>query len=210
VTLFLTTKDGRRLQAEPYPFKAVPPPPPGLLATIFLTLQNPAVLISVFVIILCVIGLVIYWNRPAKKEALLSPLPRPPIDHTMIAPAPGAATPQPRQPPPSPQPKPQPPRLRIEVLETPNSAPEMKKLISSFPCVIGRDGCDFNVPDQHMSRRHAEISLQGNKFFISDLESRNGTFIGETRLPPRTPTPLNSSTVVWLGRRTRLKLDPQV
>jgi pSer/pThr/pTyr-binding forkhead associated (FHA) protein len=60
-----------------------------------------------------------------------------------------------------------------------------------------------------MSRQHAEISLRGNKFFISDLESRNGTFIGETRLPPRTPTPLNSSTVVWLGRRTRLKLDPQ-
>ncbi|HXV99734.1 MAG TPA: VWA domain-containing protein, partial [Anaerolineae bacterium] len=133
VTLFLTTKDGRRLQAEPYPFKAVPPPPPGLLATIFLTLQNPPVLISVFVIILCVIGLVIYWNRPAKKEALLSPLPRPPIDHTMISsPAPSVATPQTRQPVPAPQPKPQPPRLRIEVLETPNSAPEMKKLISRF------------------------------------------------------------------------------
>jgi pSer/pThr/pTyr-binding forkhead associated (FHA) protein len=96
------------------------------------------------------------------------------------------------------------------VLESASTPPEMKKVITKFPCLIGRDGCDFNLPtDQHISRQHVEISVRGDRFFISDLESRNGTFIGETRLSPRTPTPLNGATIVRLGRRTRLKLEPQ-
>lgn len=215
LTLNLTDKDGRRLQAEPYTFKAVPPPPPGLIASIWLALQTPPVFISVFVIILCVVALVIYWNRPARKEALPPPMPRPPVDHTIIS-SPGAgaeiarrrqaqaAQPQPRPAPPPPA------RLRLEVLETSKPPAEKVKIITRFPCVIGRSGCDFNFPgDQHISRRHAEITRQGSMFFITDLDSRNGTFIGETMLPPRTPTPLNGSTVVRLGRRTQIKIDPQ-
>ncbi|MCL4297862.1 MAG: FHA domain-containing protein [Anaerolineae bacterium] len=211
MNLTLIPKEGPAIKpAQPYEFKAIPPPPPSLLVRVGRVLQNPAILISIFVIVLCTIGLVIYLNRPAKKEALLSPMPRPPIDHTMIS-GPSAAAPQskPQQPPPRPT-QPQPPRLHLEILETPGAPPEKKKVITTFPFVIGRDGSNFNIPgDQTLSRQHVEISVRDNKFFITDLESRNGTYIGQTRLPPRTPTPLGNTSVVRLGHRTQLKLDLQ-
>jgi pSer/pThr/pTyr-binding forkhead associated (FHA) protein len=101
------------------------------------------------------------------------------------------------------------PRLRLKVLQSPTSSAEKEKLITTFPFVIGRDGCDFNIPDQRISRRHAEITVRDGKFFVTDLESRNGTFIGTTKLPPHTPTPLNGSTVVRLGQQTQIELEPQ-
>ncbi|NJN99863.1 MAG: FHA domain-containing protein [Anaerolineales bacterium] len=95
-------------------------------------------------------------------------------------------------------------------METPGAPPEKKKVITTFPFVIGRDGSDFNIPgDQTLSRQHVEISVRDNKFFITDLESRNGTYIGETRLPPRKPTSLGNSSIVRLGHRTQLKFEPQ-
>lgn len=210
VTLFLTDKNGRRLEAEPYPFKAVPPPPPGLLTRIFLVLQTPLVLITVFVIVLSVILLVIFWNRPARKEALPTPMPRPPVDHTIIS-NPMSRTEMARlrqvQ---QPAPPPQPPQLKIQVLQTSISLAETVKVVSQFPFVLGRSGCDFNFSgDQRISRRHAEISRQGSTFFISDLGSSNGVFIGDTRLPPNTPTPINGVTLVRLGQQTQLKIEPQ-
>ncbi|MBE7474906.1 MAG: hypothetical protein DPW09_37035 [Anaerolineae bacterium] len=210
INLTLIPKEGPAIKpAQPYEFKAVPPPPPGLMVRVVQALQNPAILISIFVIILCTIGLVIYLNRPAKKEALLSPLPRPPIDQTMIS-GPSVEAPQPQPRPQPARPVQPPPRLSLEVLETPGAPPEKKKVITTFPYVIGRDGSNFNIPgDQTLSRQHVEISVRGNKFFITDLESRNGTYIGETRLPPRTPTPLGNTSIVRLGHRTQLKLDPQ-
>ncbi len=210
LTLYLTDKDGRRLQAEPYQFKAVPPPPPGLLARLGLALQNPLVLVTIFVIILCVIFLIIYYNRPARKEELPAPMLRPPVDHTIIsAPSPELAQIRPTASPSRPV-APPPPGIRLEVVETSSPPAEKTKLITAFPCVIGRTGCDFNFPDdQHISRRHAEITRQGSTFYITDLESRNGTFIGETRLTPRQPTPLPGAAIVRLGRRTQIKIEPQ-
>jgi len=232
-TIFLSTKDGRRLQAEPYQFKAVPPPPPGLLLRIWQVVQIPIVLAVILIIILSTIGLIIYWNRPARKESLPSPMPRPPIDRTVITASPvvpsqGRSQPAPNRQahtapkPPSPPVSPKPaaragsagsaqPRLRLEITKSPSPSGESKKIITRFPCVIGREGGggDFNVPDPHMSRRHAEISVRGGQFFVTDLGSRNGTFINETKLAPNTPTPLTGSAVIGLGRRSKIKVDPR-
>jgi hypothetical protein len=206
LNLFLTTKDGRRLETDAYEFKVVPVAPPGLLAQIWSAVQNPVVWVSSVIIILSVIALVIYWNRPAKKEALPSPLPRPPIDQTMIN---GPSRPNPAPPLPIQAAKPRQPRLRLKVLQAPTSPQEKDKLITSFPFVIGRNDSNFDIPDQRISRQHLEITLHEGKFFVTDLESRNGTFIGETRLPPRTPMPINGLTIVRLGQQTRLELEPQ-
>jgi predicted component of type VI protein secretion system len=94
------------------------------------------------------------------------------------------------------------------VLKSPNPAQETEKVITTFPFVIGRDDCDFNIPDQRISRRHIEITSQNGKFFITDLDSRNGTFLDTLKLPPNQPTPLNSATVVRLGQHTQLQLEP--
>jgi hypothetical protein len=197
LNLSLITPDKQEIGTDPYKFKVIPLEPPGLLAQIATAVQNPAISVSIIIIILCVVAVVIYWNRPARKESLPSPLPRPPIDQTLMS-QPGVEVSQPRL-----------PRLRLKVLQSPTSSAEKEKLITTFPFVIGRDGCDFNIPDQRISRRHAEITVRDGKFFVTDLESRNGTFIGTTKLPPHTPTPLNGSTVVRLGQQTQIELEPQ-
>ncbi len=44
--------------------------------------------------------------------------------------------------------------------------------------VIGRDGgADVCVPEQAVSRYHARITLQGDRWVLSDLGSRNGTMV---------------------------------
>jgi len=48
---------------------------------------------------------------------------------------------------------------------------------------IGRDpGCDFAVIDDAISARHALISHHHNQWWLEDLNSTNGTFIGKSRV----------------------------
>jgi pSer/pThr/pTyr-binding forkhead associated (FHA) protein len=49
--------------------------------------------------------------------------------------------------------------------------------------VIGRGNqCDIVIPGTHLSRRHAEISVEGNHLRIKDLGSANGTYLNELRI----------------------------
>lgn len=49
--------------------------------------------------------------------------------------------------------------------------------------VIGRGNqCDIVIPGTHLSRRHAEISVEGNHLRIKDLGSANGTFLNEVQV----------------------------
>ena len=51
---------------------------------------------------------------------------------------------------------------------------------------IGRQGCDLNFPlDRFMSSRHCHVSVTGEDVMLTDMGSRNGTFVqvkGETPL----------------------------
>jgi hypothetical protein len=208
VTIKLTTKDDQVSEAITE-FTAVPPAAPGFFQSIWLALSNnPVITFSIIIIGLIVTIVVIYWNRPAKKEGLPSPLPRPPIDQTMIS-ITGSSVDAPQ---PQPQPKPQPPRpaprLRLKVLQSPSPPATKEKMITTFPFAIGRDGCDFNIPDQRITRRHLEISVQNGKFFVTDLESRNGTFMGDHKLTPHQPAPILGLTTIKLGQQTQVELEP--
>lgn len=49
--------------------------------------------------------------------------------------------------------------------------------------VIGRSNqCDIIIPGTHLSRKHAEISIEGNHLRIKDLGSANGTFLNELQI----------------------------
>lgn len=49
--------------------------------------------------------------------------------------------------------------------------------------LVGRgDQCDLVIPGTHLSRRHAQLEIQGGQLLVTDLESANGTFINNRRI----------------------------
>jgi len=100
------------------------------------------------------------------------------------------------------------PRLQLTVVQSPGRSRGLKKEITKFPCTIGRQGCDVDiVGDGRISRKHATISLRDNKFFITDLQSGNGTSLGSKKLSPHTSEELSGSQTLRLGTKTTIKLE---
>lgn len=58
---------------------------------------------------------------------------------------------------------------------------------------IGRSNkCDLPIPDESLSRNHAQLEVIDGDFFVTDLGSANGIFIDGTRIPAQTRTKFNS------------------
>jgi len=77
--------------------------------------------------------------------------------------------------------------------------------INHFPFTIGRDGCDITITgDRHVSRKHTQITIENNDFFIEDLGSSNGTFVNDTQIAAHEPMPLRTDkgTRVQVGKTT--------
>jgi len=50
-------------------------------------------------------------------------------------------------------------------------------------CTIGREpGCTIQIPSPAVSRRHCEVCTAGDRLFVRDLGSSNGTFVNEARV----------------------------
>ena len=65
--------------------------------------------------------------------------------------------------------------------------PDGRTLRFSSSFHIGREpGCEVEVADSHVSRRHAEVSLVGGEWLIRDLQSSNGLLV-EGRRADRAP-----------------------
>lgn len=62
------------------------------------------------------------------------------------------------------------------------------------------DLTDHGGDEGGVSRQHARILIQGENFFIEDLNSTNFTFLNQQKLPPRQPQALNNGDEVRLGR----------
>jgi pSer/pThr/pTyr-binding forkhead associated (FHA) protein len=66
--------------------------------------------------------------------------------------------------------------------------------------VIGRGaGSDVRLPHAAVSNHHATLRAQGAGWVAIDESSTNGTWVGETRIPPKRPKPLRSGDVVNVG-----------
>ncbi len=69
--------------------------------------------------------------------------------------------------------------------------------------VIGRESPqgapDIAINDDFVSRRHAEISHEGGRFWLRDLGSTNGTSIDQERIEPDRAYPLAHDAVIGLG-----------
>jgi pSer/pThr/pTyr-binding forkhead associated (FHA) protein len=69
------------------------------------------------------------------------------------------------------------------------------------PILIGR-GSDaaIRLDDDYVSTRHARIASSGDQWFVEDLGSTNGTYIGSHRLTQ--PTTLTLGAKVRIGKTT--------
>ncbi len=69
------------------------------------------------------------------------------------------------------------------------------------PLLIGR-GADaaIRLDDDYVSTRHARIAASGDQWFIEDLGSTNGTYVGSSRLTQ--PTTIQLGTQIRIGKTT--------
>ena len=71
--------------------------------------------------------------------------------------------------------------------------------LAQAPILIGR-GSDaaIRLDDDYVSTRHARIAASGDDWFVEDLGSTNGTYIGSVRVTQ--PTTITLGTQVRIGK----------
>lgn len=62
---------------------------------------------------------------------------------------------------------------------------------------LGRESCDILLPGEEISRRHAQITRQGEQLFINDLNSTNGVYVNGARVTA--PRLLQSGDQIRIG-----------
>lgn len=71
--------------------------------------------------------------------------------------------------------------------------------LSASPVLLGRSpGCTLVLDDDYSSSRHARLYPQGEEWFVEDLGSTNGTYLGENRV--EAPTRVPTGTPVRIGQ----------
>ena len=77
----------------------------------------------------------------------------------------------------------------------------MRHALASQPLIVGRgEDCEIRVLDTSVSRRHARVTANGSKLFISEeVGALNGTFLNGKRLIPGKSEPLQSGDTLALG-----------
>jgi pSer/pThr/pTyr-binding forkhead associated (FHA) protein len=71
----------------------------------------------------------------------------------------------------------------IKVLAKLESGKEVQQRYSQTEVTIGRDpNCDFPILDEAVSAHHARVSFHHSQWWLEDLNSTNGTFIGKSKV----------------------------
>ena len=74
-------------------------------------------------------------------------------------------------------------RPAIQVSASLESGKDIRQRFSKVEVTIGRDpNCDFPILDEAVSAHHARISYHHSQWWLEDLNSTNGTSIGNSRV----------------------------
>lgn len=86
---------------------------------------------------------------------------------------------------------------KLQIVEGPNAGQSVP--LGDKPILLGR-GADaaIRLDDDYVSTRHARFATNGEQWFVEDLGSTNGTYLGSQRIT--TPTPIGLGIAVRLGK----------
>ena len=71
--------------------------------------------------------------------------------------------------------------------------------LDQAPIIIGRgNDAAIRLDDDYVSTRHARIAQSGDQWFVEDLGSTNGTYVGTVRISE--PTAITTGTQVRIGK----------
>lgn len=93
---------------------------------------------------------------------------------------------------------------QLVIIDGPNQGQSVP--LGSEPILLGR-GTDaaIRLNDDYVSTRHTRFATNGEQWFVEDLGSTNGTYIGNQRVT--SPTPIAVGVSVRLGK-TIVELRP--
>jgi pSer/pThr/pTyr-binding forkhead associated (FHA) protein len=88
---------------------------------------------------------------------------------------------------------------KLQVISGPNSGQSVP--LGDGPILLGR-GTDaaIRLDDDYVSTRHARFATNGEQWFVEDLGSTNGTYLGSQRIT--SPVPIGLGIAVRLGKTT--------
>ena len=86
---------------------------------------------------------------------------------------------------------------KLQIVGGPNTGQSVP--LGDQPILLGR-GTDaaIRLDDDYVSTRHARFATNGEQWFVEDLGSTNGTYVGSQRVS--TPIPVGIGTQVRLGK----------
>ena len=102
------------------------------------------------------------------------------------------------------------PRANLTVLQAGGiSALKSSALVAPLPFIMGRTEGAFIIQDSNISRKHAQITYDDiqRAYFITDLNSSNGTRVNNQRLAPGQAMQLAHGSVIGLGPNITLRFD---
>ena len=71
----------------------------------------------------------------------------------------------------------------VLIIRDNNELPARHWLMEKDDIVLGRgEECDLTLDERQISRQHIRIYKEGNKFYVQDLESKNGTWVNGMQL----------------------------
>lgn len=103
---------------------------------------------------------------------------------------------------------PTPAPVKLALAPAPDSVTVETIVIDAFPFLISRDGmlmvfseCETTVPAamKTLSRRHAFLFLKDDAPHVMDLDSTNGTWVGNNKITPYTEVPLREDDILAFG-----------
>ncbi len=76
--------------------------------------------------------------------------------------------------------------------------------------VCGRNDGHFQYEDSELSGSHCQFSIEENICYITDLESRNGTYLNQKPLPKAEATALKCFDVIIFGSQIIIYMDENI